>query len=185
MIRGSWCSKSSLAKAAGAEVAVQQTGEKWHAAVARSTFVSQNAQNTPVSEPFLNLRSGKMARRCGAKHTCKSKCLKHHNRWTNFGRSDVQKSHAAVARSNICKSKCAKHHTLGPLFEVKMFKNGTRLWRQAHLQVKMWKKLTGTDYFLHSRCWKNHTAAVARSTFASQNVQNTCVLQHFERFLPD
>ena len=76
MIRGSWCSKSSLAKAAGAEVAVQQTGEKWHAAVARSTFVSQNAQNTAVSEPFL---------------------------------------------------------------EVKMFKNGTPLWREAHLQVKMYK----------------------------------------------
>ena len=54
--------------------------EKWHAAVARSTFVSQNVQNTSVSEPFLKLRSGKMARRCGAKRICKSKCTKHHNR---------------------------------------------------------------------------------------------------------
>ena len=35
-----------LPKAAGAEVAVQPRNEKWHAAVARSAFVSQNAQNT-------------------------------------------------------------------------------------------------------------------------------------------
>ena len=51
--------------------------EKWHAAVARSTFSSQNVQNTSWSEPFLKLRSGKMARRCGAKHIFKSKCIKH------------------------------------------------------------------------------------------------------------
>jgi len=44
MIRGSGCSKSRLAKAAGAEVAAQQRNEKWQAAVARSTFSSQNAQ---------------------------------------------------------------------------------------------------------------------------------------------
>ena len=50
--------------------------EKLHAAVARSTFVSQNAQNTSLSEPFLQFRSGKIARRCGAKHICKSKCEK-------------------------------------------------------------------------------------------------------------
>ena len=31
-------SKSNLAKAAGAEVAVERRHEKWHAAVARSTF---------------------------------------------------------------------------------------------------------------------------------------------------
>ena len=68
MIRGSWCSKSSLAKAAGAEVAVEQRNEKWHAAVARSTFSSQNVQNTSGSEPFLKLRSAKMACPCGAKH---------------------------------------------------------------------------------------------------------------------
>ena len=34
MVCGSGCSKSRLAKAAGAEVAAQQRNEKWHAAVA-------------------------------------------------------------------------------------------------------------------------------------------------------
>ena len=40
MIRGSGNSTSRLAKAAGAEVAVQSINEEWHAAVARSTFSS-------------------------------------------------------------------------------------------------------------------------------------------------
>ena len=51
--------------------------EKVHAVVARSTFRSQNVQNTPVSGHFWKLRCRKSARRCGAKHISKSKCTKH------------------------------------------------------------------------------------------------------------
>ena len=51
---------------------------KVHAVVARSTFPSQNVQNTPVSDHFWKLRCRKSARRCGAKHISKSKCTKHH-----------------------------------------------------------------------------------------------------------
>ena len=51
--------------------------EKAHAVVARSTFPSQNVQNTPRSVHFWKLRCGKSARRCGAKHFSKSKCTKH------------------------------------------------------------------------------------------------------------
>ena len=50
--------------------------EKVHAVVARSTFPSQNVQNTPFSEHFWKLRCRKSARRCGAKHILKSKVLK-------------------------------------------------------------------------------------------------------------
>ena len=50
--------------------------EKVHAVVARSTFPSQNAQNTPWSDHFWKLRCRKSARRCGAKHISKSKVLK-------------------------------------------------------------------------------------------------------------
>ena len=46
MICGSGGSKSRLAKAAGAEPAGQMRDEKVHAVVARSTFPSQNGQNT-------------------------------------------------------------------------------------------------------------------------------------------
>ena len=116
--------------------------EKWHAAVARSTFASQNAQNTPCSDHFLKLGCGKIARRCSEKH--------------------------------IFKSKCTKHTMLGPLFEVGMWKNGTLLQREAHLQVKMLKNWRSRTTFWSSAVQKWH-AAVARSTFAIQNVKNmTC-----------
>ena len=46
MICGPGGSKSRLAKAAGAEPAGQMRDEKLHAIVARSTFPSQNVQNT-------------------------------------------------------------------------------------------------------------------------------------------
>ena len=52
--------------------------EKVHAVVARSTFGSQNVQNTPGSDHFWKFRCRKSARRCGAKHVSKSKCTKHH-----------------------------------------------------------------------------------------------------------
>ena len=42
--------------------------------VARSTFPSQNVQNTPGSDHFWKFRCRKSARRCGAKHISKSKC---------------------------------------------------------------------------------------------------------------
>ena len=77
MIWGSGGSKSRLAKAAGAEPAGQMRDEKLHAVVARSTFRSQNVQNTPWSDHFWKLRCRKSARRCGAKHISKSKCAKH------------------------------------------------------------------------------------------------------------
>ena len=152
MIWGSRGSKSRLAKAAGAEPAGQMRDEKVHAVVARSTFGSQNVQNTPGSDHFWKLRCRKSARRCGAKHISKSKCTKHPCR-TTFGSCDVEKVHAVVARStfpsqnvqntpcsdhfwklrcrksacrcgakHISKSKCTKHTMLGPLLEVQMSK---------------------------------------------------------------
>ena len=81
MICGSRGSKSRLAKAAGAEPSGQMRDEKLHAVVVRSTFPSENAQNTPGSDHFWKLRCRKSPRRCGAKHMSKSKCTKH----TSFG----------------------------------------------------------------------------------------------------
>ena len=43
--------------------------EKVHAVVARSTFPSQNVQNTPGSDHFWKLRCRKSARRCGVQRT--------------------------------------------------------------------------------------------------------------------
>ena len=122
--------------------------EKVHAVVVRSTFRSQNVQNTPWSGHFWKLRCRKSARRCGAKH--------------------------------ISKSKCTKHTMVGPLLEVEMSKKCTPLWREAHFEVKMLKTHHSRTTFGSSDVEKVH-AVVARSTFRSQNVQNTPWSGHFWR----
>ena len=137
MICGSGGSQSRLAKAAGAEPAGQMRDEKLHAVVARSTFRSQNAQNTLRSDHFWKLRCRRSARRCGAKHMSKSKCTKH----TTFGpllEVEMSKKCMPLWRE-VSKSKCTKHSTFGPLLEVEMSKKCTSLWREGHFEVKMYK----------------------------------------------
>ena len=56
MVGGSGGSKSRLATAAGAEPSGQMRDEKLHAVVARSTFRSQNVQNTTCSRHFWRFR---------------------------------------------------------------------------------------------------------------------------------
>ena len=135
MICGSGGSKSRLAKAAGAEPAGQMRHEKVHAVVARSTFPSQNGQNTRGSDHFWKLRCRKSARRCGAKHILKSKCAKH----TMVGplwKLRCRKSARRCGAKHILKWKCTKHTILGALLEVEMSKKCTPLWREAHFEVK-------------------------------------------------
>ena len=100
MICGSGGSKSRLAKAAGAEPSGQMRDENLHAVVARSTFPSQNVQNTRGSDHFWKLRCRKSARRCGAKHILKSKWAKH----TTFG--PLLEVEMSKKWTHISKSKC-------------------------------------------------------------------------------
>ena len=181
MIWGSGGSKSRLAKAAGAEPAGQMKDEKLHAVVSRSTFPSQNVQNTPFSDHFWKFRCRKSARRCGAKHISKSKMYKTPQLRTTFGSCDVEKVHAVVARSTFPSQKCTKHLSSGPLLEVAMSKKCTPLWHEAHFQVKMYKTPHVRATFGGSDVEKVH-AVVARSTFRSQNVRNTTCSRHFWRF---
>ena len=81
--------------------------EKVHAVVARSTFPSQNVQNTTCSRHFWKFGCWKSARRCDAKHIWKSKCTKH----TSAGPL------LEVAMSKKCTPLWREAH-----FEVKMFK---------------------------------------------------------------
>ena len=70
---GSAGSKSRLAKAAGAEVAVQGRDEKLHAAVALSLIASQNAKKLTGSALFLKLgcRNAAVARSIFASQNAK------------------------------------------------------------------------------------------------------------------
>ena len=119
MICGSGGSKSRLAKAAGAGPAGQMRDEKLHAVVARSTFPSQNVQNTSASDHFWKLRCRKSARRCGAKHISKSKCTKH----TIVGpllQVEMSKKCTALWRGAHFEVKMLKTLGFGPLLEVQM-----------------------------------------------------------------
>ena len=121
MIWGSGGSKSRLAKAAGAEPAGQMRDEKLHAVVARSTFPSQNVQNTRGSDHFWKLRCRKSPRRCGAKHISKSKCTKHLSSGPLL-EVVMSKKCTPLWREDISKSKVLKTDGLGPLLEVQMSK---------------------------------------------------------------
>ena len=138
--------------------------EKVHAVVARSTFGSQNVQNTPLSDHSWKLRCRKSARRCGAKHISKSKCTKH-TMFEPLLEVEMLKKCTPLCAKHISKSKCTKHtycrttvgssarrcgakhiskskctkNTVGPFLEVAMSKKCTPLWREAHFQVKMYK----------------------------------------------
>ena len=59
MICGSAGSQSDLGKAAGAEVAVERSVENLHAAVARSTFGSQNAKKLRGLGPLFEVGMSK------------------------------------------------------------------------------------------------------------------------------
>ena len=142
----------------------------------------------------------------------KVKRYKTPQRRTTFGSWDVEKVHAVVARStfrsqnvkntrgsdhfwklrcrksarrcgakHISKSKCTKHTSVGPLLEVEVSKKCTPLWREAHFEVKMYKTHHCRTTFGSWDVEKVH-AVVARSTFRSENVQNTTCSRHFWRF---
>ena len=57
----------------------------------------------------------------------------------HFWKLRCQKSARRFGTKHMSKSKCTKHTMFGALLEVEMSKKCTRLWREAHCQVKMYK----------------------------------------------
>ena len=113
--------------------------EKVHAVVARSTFWSQNVQNTPWSDHFWKLRCRKSARRCGAKHILKSKCTKH-TMSDHFWKFRCRKSARRCGAKHISKSKVLKADGLGPLLEVQMSKKCRKSARRCGAKhILKWK----------------------------------------------
>ena len=183
--------------------------EKVYAVVARSTFWSQNVQNTPGSDHFWKLRCRKSVRRCGAKHILKSKCTKHQNVRATFGGSDVEKVHAVVARStfrsqNVQNTTCSRHFWRFGCWKsvrrcgakhISKSKCTTRHMFAPLLEVRMLKKCTPLWREAHFEVKMYKTphvratfggsdvekvhAVVARSTSRSQNAQNTAASDHF------
>ena len=111
-----------------------------YAVVARSTFPSQNVQNTRGWDHFWKLRCRKSVRRCGAKHISKSKCTKH----TMLGPLlEVQMSKKCTPLWREAHFQVKMYKTLGvrTIFGGSDVEKCTPLWREAHFQVKMFKTL--------------------------------------------
>jgi len=85
MFCGSGGPKSRLAKAAGAESSGQMGHEKLHAVVARSTFRSQNVQNTPTSGPLLEVEMSKKRTPLWREADLEVKSVKNSRIRNNFG----------------------------------------------------------------------------------------------------
>ena len=113
--------------------------EKVHAVVARSTFPSQNVQNTPMSDHFWKFRCRKSARRCGAKHILKSKCTKHRNLGPLL-EVEMLKKCTPLWREAHFEVKSVKNWrsrtTFGGSDVEKVSKKCTPLWHEAHFEVK-------------------------------------------------
>ena len=99
------------------------------------------------------------------------------SRNTVFFQDERWKIARRCGAKHISKSKCTKHTRFGPLLAVEMLKKCTPLWREAHFQVKMYKAHQVRTTFGSWDVEKAH-AVVARSTFRSQNVQNTPFSDH-------
>ena len=184
MICGSGGSKSRLAKAAGAEPAGQMRDENLHAVVARSTFRSQNVQNTPCSDHFWKLRCRRSARRCGAKHISKLKCTyKTHQLRTTFGSWDVEKVHAVVARSTFGSQNVQNTPVSDHFWKLRCRKSARRCgakhiskWKCTKhymfaplLEVQMSKKCTPLWHEAHFEVKMYKTLGV-RTTFGGSDV---------------
>ena len=178
MIWGSGGSKSRLAKAAGAEPAGQMRDEKLYAVVARSTFRSQNVQNTPDSDHFWKLRCRKSARRCGAKHNSKSKCTKH----TSVGPL------LEVEMSKKCTPLWREAH-----FQVKMCKTHQRpttfgSWDVEKVHAVVARSTFRSQNVKDTTCSCHFWTLRCRSAWQVQGIvdlvkseQNVRVLEHFQK----
>ena len=171
-----------------------------------------NCTKHTILGPLLEVEMSKKCTPLWREAHFQVKMYKTHQLRTTFGSWDVEKVHAVVARStfpsqnvkntpapdhfwmfrcrksarrcgakHISKSKCTKHTSSGPLLEVEISKKCTPLWRKAHFQAKMYKTPHVRATFGSWDVEKVH-AVVARSTFPSQNVQNTPAPDHFWMF---
>ena len=182
--------------------------EKVHAVVARSTFPSQNVQNTRGSDHFWKLRCRKSARRCGAKHISKSECAKH----TILGpllEVEMSKKCTPLWREAHFEVKMYKTHQVRTTFgswdvekvhavvarstfpspNVQNTTCSRHFWRfrcrksarrcgAKHISSQNVQSTPFSDHFGSWDVEKVH-AVVARSTFRSQNVKNTRGSDHF------
>ena len=109
-------SKSRLAKAAGAEVAGQSRQEKWHAAVARSTFqvkiLKDLHSRSTVGKPDVKKWHAAVARSTFLSQNCKKLRVLNH-----FWKSRCRKIACRCGAKHISKSKFEKYEGSDPFLK--------------------------------------------------------------------
>ena len=112
------------------------------------------------------------------------KIVKNWRSRTTFWSCDVEKLHAAVARSTFSIKMRLSLQVRTSFWSWDVEKLHAAVARSTFASQNA-KKLTVSGHFLKCRCRKiveKWHAAVAPRTCTSQNVQHTCVLRHFWRF---
>ena len=125
--------------------------EKVHAVVARSTFPSQNLQNTRGADHFWQLRCRKSARRCGAKHFSKPKCTKH----TILGpllEVEMSKKCTPLWREAYFQVKMYKTHHSRTTFGSSDVEKVHALVARSTFRSEHVKNTRGSDHFWRFRC---------------------------------
>jgi len=90
------------------------------------------------AEPAGQMRDGKV-HAVAARSTCPSQNVQNTSGSDHFWKLQCRKRARRRGAKHISKSKCTKHTILGPLLEVEMSKKCTSFWREAHVEVKMYK----------------------------------------------
>ena len=90
------------------------------------------------AEPSSQMRDEKV-HALVARGTCRSQNVQNTPFSDHFWKLRCRKSVRRCGGKHISKSKCTKHTSFGPLLLVEMSKKCTRLWREAHFEVKMYK----------------------------------------------
>ena len=141
--------------------------EKVHAVVARSTFPSQNVQNTTTSDHFWKLSSRKSARRYGAKRVSKSECTKH-TMLRPLLEVEMSKECTPLWQEAHCQVKMYKTHQRRTTFASSDVEKTAHRGGAKHIsKSKMYKSTPCSNHLWKLRCQKVHTV-VARSTCPSQ-----------------
>ena len=147
--------------------------EKVHAVVARSTFRSQNAQNTPFSDHYFGSWDVEKVRAVVARSTFRSQNAQNTPAPDHFWQLRCWKSARRRGAKHISKSKCTKHHMFAPLLEVQMSFRVAGARDCAPLQK--WAKRKGFVAFPKTMASMGHLKRICKDAFSGAGaVQKTC-----------
>ena len=146
--------------------------EKVHAVVARSTFPSQNVQNTPLSDHFWKWDVEKV-HAVVARSTFPSENVQNTPGPDHFWKLRCRKSARRCGAKHISNSKCTKHTRFGPLLEVAMSKKVYAVVARSTFRIQNVQNTPGPDHFWKLRCRKS-----ARGCGAKHMSKSTCTKHH-------